>query len=129
MSFWVWIWTHIYISDCKTSGLTVCVCVCVVAQSCPTLCNPTDCSPPGSFVHGIPQARILEWVAISFSRTYHIEFINGIHLNLAFGIIDVVVNRYVTNFQDYKVWVCTLTRISFYFMSTLFTWILRGDEI
>jgi len=39
-----------------------------VAQSCPTLCNPTDCSPPGSSVHGILQARILEWIAISFSR-------------------------------------------------------------
>jgi len=39
-----------------------------VAQSCPTLCNPMDCSPPGSSVHGISQARILEWVAISFSR-------------------------------------------------------------
>ena len=39
-----------------------------VAQSCPTLCNPMDCSLPGSFVHGIFQARILEWVAISFSR-------------------------------------------------------------
>ena len=39
-----------------------------VAQSCPTLCNPGDCSPPGSSVHGILQARILEWVAISFSR-------------------------------------------------------------
>ena len=37
-------------------------------QLCPTLCNPMDCSPPGSFVHGILQARILEWVAISFSR-------------------------------------------------------------
>ena len=37
-------------------------------QSCPTLCNPTDCSPPGSCVHKILQARILEWVAISFSR-------------------------------------------------------------
>ena len=39
-----------------------------VAQSCPTLCNPMDCSPPGSLVHGIFQAWILEWVAISFSR-------------------------------------------------------------
>ena len=39
-----------------------------VAQSCPTLCDPMDCSPPGSSVHGILQARILEWVAISFSR-------------------------------------------------------------
>ena len=39
-----------------------------VAQSCPTLCDPVDCRPPGSCVHGISQARILEWVAISFSR-------------------------------------------------------------
>ena len=39
-----------------------------VAQSCPTLCDPMDCSPPGSSIHGILQARILEWVAISFSR-------------------------------------------------------------
>ena len=39
-----------------------------VAQSCPTLCDPMDCSPPGSSVHGIFQARVLEWVAISFSR-------------------------------------------------------------
>ena len=37
-------------------------------QSCPTLCNPMDCSPPGSSVHGILQARILQWVAVSFSR-------------------------------------------------------------
>ena len=39
-----------------------------VAQSCPILCDPMDCSLPGSSVHGIFQARILEWVAISFSR-------------------------------------------------------------
>ena len=37
-------------------------------QSCPTLCNPTDSSPPGSSVPGILQARILEWVAGSFSN-------------------------------------------------------------
>ena len=37
-------------------------------QSCPTLCDPIDCSLPGSSVHGIFQARVLEWVAISFSR-------------------------------------------------------------
>ena len=37
-------------------------------QSCPTLCNPMDCSPPDSSVHGILQARILERVAISYSR-------------------------------------------------------------
>ena len=37
-------------------------------QSCPTLCDPMDCSPPGSSVHGILQARILEWVAMPSSR-------------------------------------------------------------
>ena len=41
-----------------------------VAQSCPTLCDPMDCSLPGSSVHWILQARILEWVAISFAREY-----------------------------------------------------------
>ena len=40
----------------------------LVAQSCSTLCDTMDCSPPGSSVHGILQARILQWVAISFSR-------------------------------------------------------------
>ena len=39
-----------------------------VAQSCPTLCKPMNCSLPGSSVHGIFQARVLDWVAISFSR-------------------------------------------------------------
>ena len=43
-------------------------CVCVVAQSCLTVCDSMDCSSPGSSAHWILQARILEWVAISFSR-------------------------------------------------------------
>ena len=42
-------------------GVRVCV---LVAQSCLTFCDPMDCSPPGSSVHGILQARTLEWVAI-----------------------------------------------------------------
>ena len=37
-------------------------------QACPTLCNPMDCSPPGASVHGVLWARVLEWVAMSFSR-------------------------------------------------------------
>ena len=45
----------------------LCVCV-LVTQSCPTLCDPIDCSSSGSSVQGILQARILEWVSISFSR-------------------------------------------------------------
>ena len=53
--YWQWyICMHIHVSE--------------VTQSCPTLCNPMDYSLPGSSVHGIFQARVLEWVAISFSR-------------------------------------------------------------
>ena len=46
--------------------LMSCVCV-LVAQLYPTLCNPMHCSLPGSSVHGILQAKILEWIAIPFS--------------------------------------------------------------
>ena len=42
-------------------------------QSCPTLCNPMDCSPPGSSARGILQARILEWVAVPSSRGYSLD--------------------------------------------------------
>ena len=45
-----------------------CRCGGLVTKSCPTLCDPIDCSPPGCSLHGISQARILEWVALSFSR-------------------------------------------------------------
>ena len=83
----------------KTGGLKVCkpvenlclinhqrsVRTCMNMQLSPTLCHLMDCSPPGSFVHGILQARILEWVAISFSRGFsqprdltHISCISGI---------------------------------------------------
>ena len=48
-------------------------------QSCPTLCDPIDGSPPGSPVPGILQARTLEWVAISFSRTSMGEFNSDDH--------------------------------------------------
>ena len=53
----------------KHTWCCVRVCVCVlITQSCLTLWHPMDCSPPDSSVHGILQARILEWVAIPFSR-------------------------------------------------------------
>ena len=57
-------------------------------QSCPTPCDPMDCSLPGFSVHGIFQARVLEWVAISFSRmtpTYTKKncYFSEIQLNLS----------------------------------------------
>ena len=69
MNFWL---------ENTCSQACVCVCACVrawvracmsVTQLCPTLCDPMDCSPPGSSVYGILQTRILEWVAISFSSS------------------------------------------------------------
>ena len=63
-------WRIILISRLKNSQVKyVCACMHVKSlQSCVTLCDPLDCSPPGSSVHGILQARIPEWVPISFSR-------------------------------------------------------------
>ena len=57
-----------WICNVHTTLLTCLFFFCVCLQSCPTLCNPMDCSSPASFVHGILQARILEWLAISHSR-------------------------------------------------------------
>ena len=57
--------------DSLVKGKAFDILMCIHAKSLqlyPTLCNPMDCSPPGSSVHGILQARILEWVAIPFSR-------------------------------------------------------------
>ena len=60
--------TSVFIPITKKGNAKECSKVSQVAQSCPTLCDPMDCSLPGSSVHGIFQARILEWMAISFSR-------------------------------------------------------------
>ena len=58
-------------SSCKPNPQwPVCASTCVHAQWCLTLCGPMNCSPPGSYVPGVLQVRILEWVAISFSRGY-----------------------------------------------------------
>ena len=59
---WIYTHTYVYLSIC----LSLYICMC--AQPCPTLSDHMNCSPPGSSVHGISQARILEWVALSYSR-------------------------------------------------------------
>ena len=53
-------------------------------QSCLTLCDLMDCSPPGSSVHGVLQARIMQWVAISFSSVMAESMPVGIKFSLAF---------------------------------------------
>ena len=59
----IWIWSIFNATYQNFSYLYMKV---LVSQSCPTLCDPMDCSPPGSSVRGILQARILEWVGLSF---------------------------------------------------------------
>ena len=60
--------SQLFISRNFGSQLTLHCCCCLVAKLCPTLCNFMDCSPPGSSIHVISQARILEWVTISYSK-------------------------------------------------------------
>ena len=67
------IFFFLFEKKCKlnASSLTfVCILGCLVAQSCPTLCEPLDCSPPGSSVHGILQAKKLEYSAMPSFREY-----------------------------------------------------------
>ena len=75
------LWYHGNMEKSESNALTarwLCVCVCVyvkgcfcccclVTKLCPILCNPMDCSLPGSSVHGVSQARILEWVVMPSS--------------------------------------------------------------
>ena len=83
---------HPWASPAKNTGvgchfLLQCMKVKVKSQSCPTLSDPMDCSLPGSSIHGIFQARVLEWVAIAFSnlgllwwcKSSHRQYTNSRH--------------------------------------------------
>ena len=62
----------------------------IVAKSCPTLCNPMDYSLSGSSVLGILQARLLEWVSISFSiLSFYFQFVGSIHLERVLNLSNV----------------------------------------
>ena len=65
--YYIHVCMYVYIYMYIVQHIYVCVCV-LVAQSCLILCNPMNCSLPGSSVHGILQARILQWVIVLFSR-------------------------------------------------------------
>ena len=83
-----------------------------VAQWCPTLRNPMGCSPPGSSVHGIFQARVLEWGAIAFSKLYIYTYI----------IFQIILHYRLLQDIDYSslfytVKLCCLLYILFFFFS------------
>ena len=85
---WQWKCWVLIIGNSRPPCTCICYC-CLVAKSCLTLCDPMDCGPPGSSIHGISQARLLEWVAVSVSRGSsqprdwaHVSCIAGRHFNL-----------------------------------------------
>ena len=81
-----------------------------VIQSCPTLSDSMDCSPPGSSIHGIFQARVLEWGAIAFSETLYSKLTKKIspHLSsilffkicLQYFLLNPVLLKHGTEFQS-----------------------------
>ena len=82
--------------------------VCLAAQSCSTLCDPMDCSSPGSSVHGILQARALEWAAIAFSTLLFSHFEFGIFL---FGTYSQK-HLNTTNLLYFQICVCVCQSLS-----------------
>ena len=67
-----------------------------VVQSCPTLSDPMDCSLPGSSVHGIFQARVLEWGAIAFSKIKWVKYMNFLEEHLVHSNFSIIVVTNVT---------------------------------
>ena len=65
---WIQVVSHVLAVVNNAVNITMNIVIVAASKSCPTLCHPMVCSSPDSSVHGISQARILEWLAISFSR-------------------------------------------------------------
>ena len=86
-----------------------------VSQSCPTLHNPMDCSPPGSSIHGIFQARVLEWGAIAFSNCTPVTYV----------ILDINYVSITKLFRDFfteRICICiihTLFSLRIYYLQSL----------
>ena len=90
-------------------------------QSCPTLCDPTEGSPPGSPVHGILQARMLEWVAISFSE--HLATTTLISASVS------LTNLYTSDKWNKAVFVFLCIGISLSIMSSRFIHVVTNGKI
>ena len=80
--------SKVFLRKATFNGDFVCVCVCVCTHMCVCslchvqLCDPMGCSSPGSSVHGIFQARILEWISVSESYNYRIKLYFPVDLNV-----------------------------------------------
>ena len=76
---------------CVCVCMCACVCACTITQSCLTHCNPMDCSPPGSPVRGILQARVLERVPFSTSKD-----LSDLGIELVFLVFPLLAGRFFT---------------------------------
>ena len=87
----------------------------LVTQSCPTLCDPMDCSPPGSSVHGILQARILKWVAMPFSGGWGCD---------SYAALWFASSSVLTPLLFFLFLICVCTHFLVFLLFHLFTFIL-----
>ena len=103
-----------------------------VAQSCPTHSDPMDCSPPGSAIHGIFQARVLEWGAIAFSKE-SIVYSNSMDLSLLMKVKEESENVDLQlNIQKMKIMASgtiTLWKIDGETVETVLDFIFLGSKI
>ena len=106
-------------------------------QSCPTLCDPVDCSLPGSSVHGIFQARVLEWVAIAFSLNFLLPSSNSVWMSALILCLRWLKGHYVTfaldlfpigcRVQSLKMWAPVLESLASQFPPlAVWPWALEG---
>ena len=94
-----------------------------VPQSCPTLSDPMDCSPPGSSVHGIFQAGVLQWCAIAFSEILTEANIKYILINFMF-----YVNRLCLLFIYYRLRLCSFYNMAFPYHLSLCIWLQKDKR-
>ena len=93
-------------SSPTVSTSVLCICISAAAakslQSCLTLCDPMDCSPPGSSIHGIFQARVLEWGAIAFFdlHLYYLLFRQSVNIFFEYPSIVVFFKRRGSTFHN-----------------------------
>ena len=100
-----------------------------VAQSCSTLCGPMDCSPPGSSVHGIFQARVLEWGAITFSENSATSTLFFVHVPRSSYSGGENANPYAKSKSTslVKCHLCNKTSITKNFKALVFMYMLQLD--